>query len=245
MSGTAAELRVDSATGVAVRLDLVGPGGRCVAFLIDWHIRLLLALCWYVVAALLVNLEQGRSGISVPLEPGARWFLGVVGPAAALYFLYHPVLELALRGRTPGKRMTGLRLVTRQGGAPTPGALLLRNLFRLIDGLPVLYGVGLVATMVTREHVRIGDLAAGTVLVYERRTALSPGLPTDGGALQRDPEQAALARELLRRWPGLAEHVREDLADRLLDAARMPRDATRSDPERLAALRLLAGESGA
>ena len=50
-----------------------------------------------------------------------------------------------MRGRTPGKRMAGVRIVARDGGAPSVGALLVRNVFRLIDSLPLLYGVGLVA----------------------------------------------------------------------------------------------------
>lgn len=241
MSAGAAELSVDSATGVAVRLELVGPGGRCVAFLIDWHIRVMLALCWYVGAALTHNLAEGRSGIAAPLEPGASWFLGVLLPTGGLYLLYHPVLELLLRGRTPGKRLTRVRVATRSGATPTTGALLIRNLFRLIDGLPVLYGVGLIATMMTREHVRIGDLAAGTVLVYERK----PVLPGATALPDIDPEHAALARELLARWPGLDAPARAALADRLLEAARVPGAAALADTERLAALRVLAGTAAA
>ena len=72
-----------------------------------------------------------------------RWFGTVVLPALAIYFLYHPVLELAMRGRTPGKRSAGIHVVTRDGSAPSAGALLVRNVFRLIDSLPVAYGVGL------------------------------------------------------------------------------------------------------
>jgi len=68
----------------------------------------------------------------------------------------HHVVELALRGSTPGKRMAGVRIVARDGGAPSVGALLTRNVFRLVDSLPLFYGVGLITVVLTREHLRIG-----------------------------------------------------------------------------------------
>jgi uncharacterized RDD family membrane protein YckC len=232
-------LEVDSATGVAVRFDLVGPGGRSLAFVIDWHIRAALALCWYVGAALLHNLPAGRVSLAAPLEPGASWFPGMLTPAAGLYLLYHPVLELAMRGRTPGKRLAGMRLLTRSGATPGYRALLLRNLFRLIDGLPALYGVGLAATLLTRDHVRIGDLAAGTVLVYDRPYAAAKALPA------ADPERAALPGELLERWDALDPELRRGLADRLLGVAASPaQTAAGGDTQRREALRALAGGAG-
>lgn len=228
-------LEVDSATGVAVRFDLVGPGGRSLAFVIDWHIRAALAGAWYVAAALLHNLPAGGASLAAPVEPGSSWFLAVLAPAAALYFFYHPALELAMRGRTPGKRLAGMRIVTRAGATPGFGALLLRNLFRLIDSLPVLYGVGLAATLLTRDSVRIGDLAAGTLLIYDRAYRTPVASP------DAHPERAALAAELLERWESLDPEARRRLADRLVGAA-APLPATRSgDLQRREALRALAG----
>ena len=157
-------LAVRSATAVDVRWAIAGPGARALAFLIDWGIRAVLAVAWYVVGALLYNHDWT---LSPPLNPHAGWFIAVVVPAAAVYFLYHPLLEAAMGGRTPGKRMTGIRIANRDGGVPGLGALLVRNVFRLVDSAPVAYAVGLVATLATREHVRIGDLAAGTLLVYQ------------------------------------------------------------------------------
>lgn len=235
-----AELRVESATGVAVRLDLVGPGGRCLAFLCDWVLRATLAAAWFAAAAWTHNFANGREGLAAPPQPGTGWFLGVLLPAAALYFLYHPLLELLLRGRTPGKRYAGMRLVTRSGATPGAGALLLRNLFRLIDALPLFYGVGLVTTLVTREHLRIGDLAAGTLLVYERAPRLVTGGASAASAAL-DPEQVALASDLLERWSTLDEGLRATLADRLLEATGRTPGPAANDAARLAALRALGG----
>ncbi len=185
-----------SATGVDVRFDLAGAGARSVAFLFDFVLRAALAACWYVGAALIYNLSQGRSGLGAPLETDARWFMAVLLPAGALYLLYHPLLETALRGLTPGKRLAGLRIVDRDGGVPSTGALVLRNLFRIIDGLPVFYGVGLAALLLTREQTRIGDVAAGTLVVYDRaiEPPFAPTVDPSPGARQAAARLARLAR---------------------------------------------------
>lgn len=211
MSPGAPDLTVDSVTGIDVSLAVAGPGARSYAFLIDWHIRLILAFAWYACGALLFN---GRLSLAVPATPSGRWFVLVLLPAAAIYFLYHYVLELAMRGRTPGKRVAGVHIVTRDGGAPGAGALLTRNVFRLIDCLPICYGVGLVAVAVTREHLRIGDMAAGTLLVYERTAAAAPAEFVSHGKL--DATGMEIVQELLARWEALEPEARAGLARRVL-----------------------------
>jgi uncharacterized RDD family membrane protein YckC len=209
----APELSVESVTGIDVSLPVAGPGARSFAFLIDWHIRLVLSLAWYAAAAILYN---ARLSLASPLTNDAHWYAAVVVPASAIYFLYHAVLELVMRGRTPGKRAAGVRIVARDGGPPSPGPLLVRNVFRLIDSLPLFYCVGLVATVVTREHLRIGDMAAGTLLVYERVDARPP--VTAGGAADRrlDAHAMELVTELLERWGSLTPESRHQLARQLL-----------------------------
>ncbi|HEV2286265.1 MAG TPA: RDD family protein [Steroidobacteraceae bacterium] len=222
MNETAQRLSVDSATGIDVTLPIAGIGARSYAFVADWHIRLVLGLAWYGAAALLYNyLRAGALSLAPPAGNEARWFGSVLAPALALYFLYHPVLELVMRGSTPGKRLAGVRAVTRDGAAPGAGALLLRNVFRLIDSLPVAYGLGLLLVALTREHVRCGDMAAGTVLVYERS---SPGFAftpaSAAGAL--DVATAELLAELLARWPLLTPPARAALARQLLGRCGRP-----------------------
>ena len=214
MSEAAPGLVVDSVTGIDVSLPVAGPGARAYAFLVDWHIRVILALGWFVLGALLYN---GRFILSPPLSSDARWFGAVVAPALAIYFLYHHVVELALRGSTPGKRMAGVRIVARDGGAPSVGALLTRNVFRLVDSLPLFYGVGLITVVLTREHLRIGDMAAGTLLVFEQADAR---LPAPAAAAQRgsqlDAAGAEIVAELLERWPALQPEARVRLARQVL-----------------------------
>lgn len=213
------DLAVDSVTGVDVALPVAGPGARSFAFLIDWTIRTLLSAAWYVVAALLHN---GSWSLEAPLAPDANWFVFVVAPPAAIYFLYHPAWEVATRGLTPGKRTAGLQIVSRDGGAPSVGSLLTRNVFRLVDSFPVAYALGLVTTMFTRNSVRIGDLAAGTLLIYTRNDATLARL----SGQQLDPRIAEVLSELLQRWSAL-----DDTARRKLAATILPEAATATDDE--------------
>src|SRR6185437_10103775 len=113
--------------------------------------------------------------------------------AGLTYFLYHPVLEVTMRGRTPGKRMAGVRIVTAEGDMAGIGALMMRNLFRLIDSLPMFYLVGLVCCFVTQQRVRFGDIAAGTVLVLDE-TASTRSLSRLGRMLGASPLPAETLR---------------------------------------------------
>jgi uncharacterized RDD family membrane protein YckC len=205
-------LRIASVTGIDVELEIAGPGARSYAFVVDWHMRFILAATWFLVGTALYT-----RGFSVPRNTPSYSYL-VALPSIAIYFLYHPVLEVLLRGQTPGKRYAGVRLVAlADGGAPAPGALLIRNVFRLIDCLPFLYAIGLVTTMLTRHAVRIGDIAAGTVLVYEGRQGAELLDRLNGSAVERlGLANAQLVRELLDRWPQLASDARTELGTALL-----------------------------
>src|SRR5699024_10469949 len=135
----------------------------------------------------------------------------------------------------PGKRMAGVRLVTRDGDIPGAGALLLRNVFRLLDSLPALYLVGLVTVMLTDQHVRVGDLAAGTLLVVDHdSTTSSFESRTRAGGLT--PQAAELVQELLDRWPALEESNRGNIARSLL--ARLEPQIAPDDLARLTAAEL-------
>ena len=207
------ELAVGSVTGVDVALPIAGPGARSFAFLIDWLIRTILSIGWYVVAALAYNRAWD---ITAPLNPDADWFVFVLAPPAAIYCLYHVVLEVVTRGRTPGKRMAGLQIVSRDGGAPGVGALLTRNVFRLVDSFPVAYAVGLATTMFTETHVRIGDIAAGTLLVYTHAAGLARDTPS-GSTLDQALRGALLQRSDL--WRAAVARSRRLALKRSNDAA--------------------------
>ncbi|HEY4773044.1 MAG TPA: stage II sporulation protein M [Steroidobacteraceae bacterium] len=164
-------LLVDSVSGVDVALAVAGPGARAFAFLVDFVFRAILGIAWYVVAA---PIYYQHLTLRPPDNAGGVWFTFVIGPAVAIFFLYHIVLEVLMRGRTPGKRLASVVIVARDGATANTGALVVRNLFRVVDSLPLMYGVGLLTSILSADHVRIGDLAAGTLLVYDDRDAHLP-----------------------------------------------------------------------
>jgi uncharacterized RDD family membrane protein YckC len=205
------QLRIAGLTGVDITLDIAGPGSRSFAFIIDWHIRVLAALAWMLIGTIFLRgLVNGVKSVAY-IE---------MFPALAIYLLYHPVLEIFTRG-TPGKRMAGVKIVTRQGGTPSSGALLVRNLFRLVDSLPGLYLVGLLTSLFTQQRVRIGDMAAGTLLVLTHPET-ERSLRTLGAQLSATglpPTVIDLVNDLLARWPWIDTTQRDKIARLVLARA--------------------------
>jgi uncharacterized RDD family membrane protein YckC len=235
------ELTVRGLTGVDVSLRIAGPGTRSFAFLIDWQIRLLTALA-LILLGLLLRLLPDAS----PILTRSVWIASIV-LASLVYFLYHPVIEVLMGGRTPGKRSAGARIVTVEGTIPTMGSLLIRNLFRLIDCLPGFYVVGLGCCLFTDRRVRLGDLVAGTVLVLEEEQS-SKSLARLGEVMQRSAlslEALRLVQDLLDRWrdlePGQRMRLARGLLARLDPGFDPPADAPASEQTLRARLETLLG----
>jgi uncharacterized RDD family membrane protein YckC len=197
-------------------MEIAGVGSRSYAFMIDWQNRLLLALAWFCGAWLFIQ----WIGAGEELLTSAPRLLSTVAlvPAAVIYFLYHPVLEVLMRGRTPGKRRAGVRIVMRDGGAPGAGALLVRNLLRLVDALPVFYVVGLASCLITEQRVRLGDLVAGTLLVVDSEASARSRAQLGSLVVQSGlaPALVELVRDVLERWPSLDVGKRDELARSIL-----------------------------
>lgn len=222
------QVSVQSATGVDLTLAIAGPGTRSYAFVIDWHIRVLLAGAWLLVA-------------TVALKAKLNWHshdaLLSILPAAIIYFLYHPIVEVMMRGCTPGKRMAGVRILSRDGRHPSTTALLLRNVFRLVDSLPATYLVGLTTCFLTRQRIRIGDMAAGTLLVVDNAEAEASLLRIE--RLARNSklslEGLELVDQILDRWESLESANRAQIARSLLARLDSREDAATlvrlSDPQ--------------
>lgn len=211
-------ITVRSVTGVDLSLSIAGPGTRSYAFVIDWHIRLLLAGAWLLIVYYVFN---------IALTLKSRGALFAMLPAAIIYFLYHPILEIAMQGQTPGKRMAGVRIAQRDGGPPSIAALLIRNVFRLIDSLPATYLIGLSTCFLTAHRVRIGDMAAGTLLVVDGAGAEKSLLriETLAARSQLRLDALELVDQVLERWNSLEHESRCKIARSLLqrlDAAADP-----------------------
>src|SRR5207245_10651733 len=97
----------------------------------------------------------------------------------AIFWGYFIVSEAVWSGQTLGKRALRLRAVDARGGPITVSQALIRNLVRIVDFLPSYYLVGAIAIFVTHRNQRLGDLAAGTVVVRERQAVSLRDLGSD------------------------------------------------------------------
>lgn len=193
---------------VDLQVDLAGVGSRVLAFVIDTVLLLAIILGLGLVLLL-----------SAPVL--GRWalVLWLLGNFVASWF-YFALFEARWDGQTPGKRLLGLR-VQKIGGYPIgwPEALLRNFLRPLVDLIALALPVGLVVMLFTRRHQRIGDLAAGTVVVRERpadvtrvsdlgyATAEAAASPR-AGAPELEVEEFELLHDFLARRASLDEGSR-------------------------------------
>lgn len=225
-------LHVTSAGAMQMEYPIAGIGSRAYAFTIDWHIRVILVLAWYFMMYLGGLALSSLLGDSYKLSSFSPRWIGylVVLPTTAIYLLYHPVLEFTMKGRTPGKRMAGVRLVMQDGSTPGLAPIVVRNLFRLLDTLPSFYLVGIGCCLLTGKQVRIGDIAARTVLVHEDvMTDKAIELMTDATRISGlNVSQIEVLHDLLDRWKQLQKDKRIHLGRQLLEAAGKPVDESGS-----------------
>ena len=225
MSGEALDDR-ESILGldnIRLELPIAGVGSRTLAVCLDYLVLALLLIAWFIVWGLV--LPAAKTWAIVALIVGIF----------ALEWGYFAVSEIVSRGQTIGKRATRLRVITAEGGTPTAGAFLARNLVRSLD---LVFGIPLMA--IDPLARRLGDRLAGTLVVHERQevaTLLIGRVPPGWG-----PRELAVVESFLARARGFDDSVRTyEMADRILE--RLRRDApellagldTRSDP--IAAIR--------
>jgi len=157
------------------------------------------ALAWTIDAAVIVWASYAAAKVTQVanlLSPDLAAALGVAS-FFAFWMAYGTVLEWRWRGQTLGKRVLGLRVIDAQGLRLQFPQIAIRNLLRVVDGLPMLYLVGGIAAFVSRKGQRLGDLAANTVVAIER----SPREP--------DLERIAPAKyNSLLAYPHLAARLR-------------------------------------
>ena len=154
-------LTITTPEGVELDLALAGLGSRFMAQLLDLLIK--------GTVILLMGLTLAVAGLT-----GVAIFL----PAFMLVlYAYDVVFETFANGRTPGKMAARLRVV-RVGGEPIDFmSSAIRNVLRLIDGLPLSYVPGVISILATRRNQRLGDLAAGTIVIHEEPVTAPMGRP--------------------------------------------------------------------
>lgn len=223
-------VRISTPEGVDVELTLAGIGSRFIAALLDLLVQggVLLAS-----AVALGVLGGGGSGLAQAAF-SIIFFL--------VFFGYDVLFEVRSRGRTLGKRWTGLRVV-RTGGRPVtfvPSCV--RNVMRVVDILPAFYAIGMLSIFVTARNQRLGDLAAGTLIVRERpggvrerAAAVEPAVARgiDGWDVSAvSAQDVGTVRQFLARRGDLETGARAELAGEL---ERRLRPLVAGAPEQLAA----------
>ena len=158
-------LSIETPEQIKINYSIAGIGSRFYAALIDVAVMTLIALIGiYVIARAISDLDE-RLG---------NWLVAIAGIATfAFLWGYYMVFEITTNGQSLGKRALGLRVIKVHGYPISFSDSAIRNLVRIVDFLPFFYGAGLVAMLLNKNWQRLGDLAAGTLVVKED-TKVSP-----------------------------------------------------------------------
>lgn len=163
------QLSIETPELVAIEMPLAGIGSRFIALLVDYLIWGAGTVVLSIFAALLLPAIYSFHPKS------AQWAVAVI---VFVIFLvnwgYFTLFEAFWNGRTPGKRVARIRVIQRSGRAIGLFESMTRNLLRYVDQIPFpLHAVGVVAMFASRQHQRLGDLAAGTLVVRDREEETS------------------------------------------------------------------------
>jgi len=218
---------VETPEHVEVRFELAGLGSRAAAAMMDL----------VLVSLLLVPLQIATDQLGLETALG-RW------ASALLYlllsfalFAYYILFEGLNHGRTPGKILLGIRVVMDTGRPITPAAAVLRNLVRAGEYAALLLPAAL-TMLLHRSNKRLGDLAAGTIVVRDHATEwrLAPAAaageePVEVGPPELSEEEFRLLDRLLARLPDLTPAVQVRMTVELARRfeSRVPRRTT--DPQ--------------
>jgi uncharacterized RDD family membrane protein YckC len=163
MESNSDQLNIDTPELVAIEMPLAGIGSRFIALLVDY----LIWTAGFLVLAFLFAIFL--PGITAFSKISAQWTVAIV---IFILFLvnwgYFTLFEAFWNGRTPGKHVARIRVIQRSGRAIGLFESMARNLVRYVDMLPFFYAVGVIAIFVTRQSQRLGDLAAGTLVVRDQ-----------------------------------------------------------------------------
>ena len=225
-------LGIETPEHLVLELELAGLGSRMAATVCDAGV---LTLAYALLGLAIQLLPTSRSG-----DANGPWStLGAIVLILTVFLLfwgYFLLFEALNDGRTPGKRLMGIRVLMDTGHPLTFTAAAVRNLVRIVDMQPLFtYQVGLGFVLFHRQNKRLGDIVAGTVVVRDRPENLQlASAPAEGArepeALEAGPPELAdeefrLLDQLLERLEGLEGAVRHRLTAELVArfAPRFPR----------------------
>jgi len=225
-----ARLELETPEQVVLSLPLGGVGSRMAAYALDLLVRLGLSLL-LVVPTVFVVWNWPGMGIQAVAGALVALFLLHFG-----YYVYH---DVAHRGQTPGRRRMGLRVIKVNGAPVDFLSSVIRNLLRALDWAPGFYGLGVAAMFVSAREQRLGDIAAGTVVICEKgaggaaTTAAATAAQYEEtcremGIVHPDrirpnlsPDEADALARLLAGAPFLAEEKAGEIVRRLAERLRL------------------------
>jgi len=176
-------VRFETPENVELSYRLAGLGTRFVAWFVD---SLLLLLSMFLLAFVLVIAAASSSVVEGLLDPVRRtvndasvsdnpadvpmYFLGLFLMVWGLGgFVWFGLCELLLRGQTPGKKMSKIRVVKLDGFALDPVSIFVRNIFRIVDHMPIVW----IVPLLSQKSQRLGDMVSGTIVVHEQFDQIS------------------------------------------------------------------------
>lgn len=198
-------------------------GSRGAAAIVDTALQALTLMV--VFAGVSAAAAFGASPIGLSLPTGRAGATIVVAVVVLAIFIvtsgYFILWEILWNGQTPGKRLVGVRVIRENGYPLRPLDAIIRNLVRIVDWLPLFYGLGVLTMLLNRRSRRLGDFASGTIVVRERSasgpTAFSPP-PASARGYSLSNADATLVRDFLHRRSSMSAQARTDLARRLATA---------------------------
>jgi len=208
-------LEVRTGESIAIRYELAGLGSRFLAVGLDLSIQIGVTIVLALAILPALGLIGGVAGAASKV--GQAVLLAIATFAIFMvYFGYFIVFELWWSGRTPGKRALGIRVVRDAGFPIDIGAATMRNLVRVVEFSFCFYAVSALSALLSKENKRLGDFAAGTIVVRDRRyeaadieAFLARDGPADDGL---DPEERQLVERYVARRDQLESGARETLA---------------------------------
>ncbi len=221
------ELDVRTGEAIAVRYELAGVGTRFLALSIDFAIQIGIVIAILIAASLVELLFHSVSTFArfAPLDRGADIAVRAALSIAVfvLFFGYFIIFELAWNGQSPGKRLLGIRVVRDAGFPIDAGASVIRNLVRLVEVALGFYLISAVATLLSKENKRLGDIAAGTIVIRDRfdeAPELDALVRTEDRDDGLDREDRVLIERFLARRESLDRNVRLEIAEKLAERVR-------------------------
>jgi uncharacterized RDD family membrane protein YckC len=209
---------------VSFTYDIAGIGSRFMAALVDVLIYFVMAVA---LALIFSQVVQRVEEVDPTLASTLTAIYFVV--SFALYWVYYIVFELVWGGQSPGKRLVKLRVVRLDGTPASAGQIIIRNVGRLVDIFPGFYAVGLIVMFLNDQSRRLGDFAAGTLVVRENAqlslqqlsaptaplVSLSSAAAEEAAALpvyRLNRDQKHLVREFITRRESMNDAQRARLA---------------------------------